>query len=59
MLVSNLIMLPEICKGLTKREISLILFFFSEFYSPTQVLSAIYAAWTINSGKNGENCWSA
>ena len=34
-------------------------FFFSEFYSPTQVLSAIYAAWTINSGKTGANCWSA
>ena len=55
-------MLSEICKGLAKREIHLIFFFFlffSEFYSPTQVLSAIYAAWTINSGKNGANCWSA
>lgn len=33
-------------------------FFFSEFYSPTQVLSAIYAAWKIDSGKNSANSWS-
>ena len=35
--------------------------FFSEFYSPTQVLSAIYAAWKIDSGKNkcriGHELW--
>ena len=53
-------MLSEICKGLTEREICFIFFFFffSEFYSPTQVLSAIYAAWKINSGTNSANSWN-
>ena len=57
-------MLTEICKGLAKREICLTFFFFlffSEFYSPTQVLPAIYAAWKIDSGKNkcriGHELW--
>ena len=59
-------MLSEICKGLAEREICLIFFFFlffSEFYSPTQVLSAIYAAWKIDSGKNkcriGHELWDS